>query len=62
MTGSDDRINPPTTVMRVAALYGARATNEVLPGMGHWLIGEPGWEEMAARVLSWLDEQLKPTS
>ena len=62
LTGSDDRINPPTTVMRVAALYGERATNEVLPGMGHWLIGEPGWEEMAARVLSWLDEKLKPAS
>jgi hypothetical protein len=22
--------------------------------MGHWLIGEPGWEKLAARALDWL--------
>ena len=58
LTGSDDRINPPTTVMRIAALYKDRATNEVLPGMGHWLIGEPGWDALATRALSWLDKKL----
>lgn len=58
LTGSEDRINPPTTVMRIAARHGTKATNEVLPGMGHWLIGEPGWEAMAARVLAWLDAAL----
>ena len=26
LTGSEDRINPPSTVARIAALYGARAT------------------------------------
>jgi pimeloyl-ACP methyl ester carboxylesterase len=55
LTGSEDRINPPSTVARIAALYGARATNEVLDGMGHWLIGEPGWEKLASRALGWLD-------
>ncbi len=54
LTGSEDRINPPSTVARIAALYGARATNEVLPGMGHWLIGEPGWEKLADQALVWL--------
>jgi hypothetical protein len=44
--------------MRIAALYRDRATNEVLPGMGHWLIGEPGWDALATRVLSWLDKKL----
>jgi len=55
LTGSEDRINPPSTVTRIAALYGARATNEVLQGMGHWLIGEPGWEKLADRALVWLE-------
>ena len=55
LTGSEDRINPPSTVARIAALYGARATNEVLQGMGHWLIGEPGWEKLADRALVWLE-------
>jgi hypothetical protein len=30
----------------------------VLQGMGHWLIGEPGWEKLAERALGWLEEQL----
>ncbi len=58
LTGSEDRINPPSTVAKIAALYGDRATAEVLPGMGHWLIGEPGWEKLVARVLEWLEQIL----
>jgi pimeloyl-ACP methyl ester carboxylesterase len=57
LTGSDDRINPPSTVARIAALYNDRATAEVLDGMGHWLIGEPGWERLAVRALAWLREK-----
>lgn len=57
LTGSEDRINPPSTVARVAALYNDRATAEVLDGMGHWLIGEPGWERLAERALEWLKER-----
>jgi pimeloyl-ACP methyl ester carboxylesterase len=58
LTGSEDRINPPSTVARIAALYGERATQEVLDGMGHWLIGEPGWERLAKRALEWLEQKL----
>ena len=57
LTGSEDRINPPSTVTRIAALYKDRATHEVLDGMGHWLIGEPGWERLAHRALEWLKGQ-----
>jgi len=58
LTGSEDRINPPSTVERIAALYKNRATHEVLDGMGHWLIGEPGWEKLAERSLKWLEKKL----
>lgn len=54
LTGAEDRVNAPGTVTRIAERYGARATLEVWPGMGHWLIGEPGWEKLAARALDWL--------
>jgi pimeloyl-ACP methyl ester carboxylesterase len=57
LTGAEDRINPPSTVARIAALYGGRARAEVLDGMGHWLIGEPGWEKLAHRVLDWLKKR-----
>lgn len=52
LTGGDDRINPPTTVARIATLYDA--DHVVFDGMGHWLIGEPGWERLADRALAWL--------
>jgi non-heme chloroperoxidase len=55
LSGSEDRINPPGTVARTAALYKDRAIHETFPDMGHWLIGEPGWEKIAARALAWLD-------
>ncbi len=56
LVGSEDRINPPGTVERVAALYRDQATYEKVPGMSHWLVGEPGWEKVADRALKWLGE------
>jgi non-heme chloroperoxidase len=58
LTGSEDRINPPSTVARIAALFKERASAQVLEGMGHWLIGEPGWERLADRALDWLKQTL----
>ncbi len=57
LTGSEDRVNAPGTVERIAARYGTRATVEELKGMGHWLIGEPGWEGLAHRAIEWLKRQ-----
>ena len=57
LTGAEDKINPPSTVASIAKLYGSKATAEVLDGMGHWLIGEPGWEKLAERALTWLKAQ-----
>ena len=66
LVGSDDRINPPGTVRRVAQRYSGRVEYEELPGFSHWLIGEPGWETVAGRATQWLsatlaDEARAPT-
>lgn len=53
LTGGSDRISPPGTVQRTAALY-KQASFETMPGMSHWLIGEPGWEAVCDRTLAWL--------
>ena len=58
VVGSKDKINPPSTVSRVAARYHGRARFEEVSGHSHWLIGEPGWEKVAARALAWLDSVL----
>ncbi|MGH6827330.1 MAG: alpha/beta hydrolase, partial [Rhizomicrobium sp.] len=62
LTGTADRISPPGTVARAAALYEGRARYETLDGMSHWLVGEPGWEKVCDRVLSWLESIRAPGS
>lgn len=54
--GERDLINPPTTVRQMAARLGTQA--RTFPGMSHWLVGEPGWDGVAAAGLAWLDEAL----
>ena len=54
VAGSDDKINPPATVSRIAARYPGRARFEEVAGHSHWLIGEKGWEKIAARAIGWL--------
>ncbi len=58
LTGSHDRINPPSTVRRIAERYKGRAIYEEIEGHSHWLVGEPGWETIAARALGWLGDIL----
>jgi pimeloyl-ACP methyl ester carboxylesterase len=58
LAGSDDKINPPSTVARIAARYRGRALFEELEGHSHWLIGEAGFEKIAARAMAWLDSVL----
>lgn len=55
LVGSDDKINPPATVARIAARYHGRALFDEVPGHSHWLIGEKGCEKIAARAVKWLD-------
>jgi pimeloyl-ACP methyl ester carboxylesterase len=59
LSGSEDRVNPPATVRAIARRYRDRADYEDLPGHSHWMIGEPGWDAAAARVLSWIDTVLE---
>lgn len=53
LVGEKDVVHPPATVRQTAARLDAAV--EVLPGMSHWLVGEPGWRDVAARVLEWVD-------
>lgn len=49
--GGEDRLIAPDAVQRCAMWHHAGAT--FLPGMGHLLMLEPGWPEVARRVLAW---------
>lgn len=52
MSGSRDVVHPPSTVRQTADRIGGAYLE--WPGMSHWLPGEPGWEEVAAAVLTWM--------
>jgi len=51
--GERDLIHPAVTVRQTATLLGVEA--RVFPRMSHWLIGEQGWEDVAAACLGWLE-------
>lgn len=52
--GEQDSIIAPAFVRSAARLLGTKA--EILPGIGHALMLEPGWEAVAARIEDWLRE------
>lgn len=53
--GEADRVHPAATVRQTAERIGAAF--ELLPGMSHWLPGEPGWRAVADRALAWLGRE-----
>lgn len=55
LVGERDVVHPPSTVRQTASRIGAEFL--VLPGMSHWLPGEPGHEEVAEIILGWLEGQ-----
>ena len=50
-----DRLISPTQTEMTASAYGVEA--EIFPDMGHGLMLETGWENVARRIDGWLGEQ-----
>jgi pimeloyl-ACP methyl ester carboxylesterase len=58
LAGGQDRVNPASTVRRVANRFPAgQAAFHEFPEMSHWMIAEPGWEEAAALSIAWLQSK-----
>jgi pimeloyl-ACP methyl ester carboxylesterase len=57
IAGERDVVHSPATARATAQRIGA--AYDVMPGMSHWLVGEPGWEDVAARTLRWLAEEAR---
>ena len=51
--GAADVVHPAATSRRTAERIGG--VYREMPGMSHWLIGERGWEDVAALALDWLE-------
>jgi pimeloyl-ACP methyl ester carboxylesterase len=57
IAGDRDVVHPAATVRQTADRIGAEF--RVMPGMSHWLIGEEGWEDVAAAALEWLESRVQ---
>lgn len=54
LCGDRDVVHPPGTVRQTAERIGA--VFRLKPGMSHWLLGEPGWDDVADEILAWLGD------
>lgn len=54
VAGGEDRITPASVVRRVARKYQTVATYREFARHAHWILAEPGWEEIAQCVAGWL--------
>jgi pimeloyl-ACP methyl ester carboxylesterase len=51
-------LTPASVVRKVAKKYRGISTYKEFENHAHWVIGEPGWEEIAQFVADWLNKNL----
>ena len=54
VAGAEDRITPVSVVRKVARKYRAVATYKEFANHAHWVVAEPGWQEVAEYAGGWL--------
>lgn len=54
IAGTEDRITPASVVRKVARKYRTVATYKEFEHHAHWMVGEPGWQEVAEYAAGWL--------
>ena len=57
ISGEADQIHPPSSGRLVAERIGAGF--ETIPGMSHWLLSEPGWEQVADLALDFIGREAR---
>lgn len=60
IAGMRDEVNRPAVVKRIAGRYRPRSQFMALSDMSHWLLTEPGWQDMATLMHGWLRVALAP--
>jgi pimeloyl-ACP methyl ester carboxylesterase len=58
IAGAEDRITPASVVRQVAKKYKAVSTYKEFKNHAHWVVAEPGWQEIAEYVAGWLEQVL----
>jgi pimeloyl-ACP methyl ester carboxylesterase len=58
VSGTKDRMTPPSVVRKVAKKYQG-STYKEFQNHAHWMIGEPGWEKIAGFIDDWLSSNIE---
>jgi len=58
IAGAEDRITPASVVRQVAKKYKSVSIYKEFENHAHWVLAEPGWEEVAGYVKDWLGQVL----
>jgi pimeloyl-ACP methyl ester carboxylesterase len=48
-----DKLTPPGVVRRASQRFNGSTYREY-PGQGHWVLGQPGWQDIAKDTVAWL--------
>ena len=56
IAGAQDRTIPTSVARQIARKYKSVLTYRELPDHAHWVVGEPGWTEIAGYISDWLDK------
>jgi alpha-beta hydrolase superfamily lysophospholipase len=59
VAGKEDRITPVLVTRKIAEKYRSVSTYKEFSDHSHWVIAEPGWEQIAEYVEEWLHQNLK---
>jgi pimeloyl-ACP methyl ester carboxylesterase len=57
MAGGLDRTVNEVVCAKAAKRYQGRAKYHVWPDNGHWVLGEPGWQDIADHCLHWIADK-----
>jgi pimeloyl-ACP methyl ester carboxylesterase len=52
--GEEDRITPVSVTRKIVKKYERVSTYKEFSGHAHWVIGEPGWQQIAGFIEEWL--------
>ena len=58
VAGAEDRITPASVVRKIAGKYKDFSTYKEFESHAHWVIAEPGWQEVAVYVADWIGAQV----
>jgi pimeloyl-ACP methyl ester carboxylesterase len=58
IAGEKDRIVPVSITRKIAEKYRSVSTYKEFPDHSHWVVGEPGWQEITEYIKEWLHQAL----